>query len=40
MSGWDKDKSGDYVPKPMPKCLWAVLIAAAAGFFLLLVFAS
>ena len=40
MSGWDEDKSGDYVPKPVPKWLWGALIAVAAGFFLLAVFGS
>ena len=33
MSGWDKDKSGDYTPRPPPAWFW--LAAGAAILFVI-----
>ena len=33
--GWDDDKTGDYVPKAMPKAVWLV-IAFIGGIILML----
>lgn len=35
MSGWDKDKSGDYIPRPPPLWFW---LAAGAAAFLFVIF--
>lgn len=29
MSGWDRDESGDYTPKPLPP--WVLCVALAIG---------
>jgi hypothetical protein len=34
MSGWDKDTSGDYTPRPPPRWFW---LAAGAAVFLILI---
>ena len=36
--GWDDDKSGDYVPLPVPKWIWVTAALIAAGFLALVVF--
>lgn len=38
--GWDDDKSGDYVPKPVPLAVWLPATVILVGFFALLLFAS
>lgn len=37
---WDYDKTGDYVPPPLPKWIWITIVVVIAGFFALAVFAS
>lgn len=34
MSGWDKDTSGDYTPRPPPLWFW---LAAGAAVFLIVI---
>jgi hypothetical protein len=36
--GWDDDKSGHYVPPPLPKWIWITAALAFAGFLALVVF--
>ena len=40
MSGWDKDRHGDYVPKPLPGWGRVGLTATLIGFILLIVIAT
>jgi len=36
--GWDDDKSGQYVPPPVPKWIWIAATLLLAGFLALVVF--
>ncbi|WP_335590606.1 hypothetical protein [Hyphomonas oceanitis] len=36
--GWDGDKSGHYVPPPLPKWIWITAALAFFGFLALVVF--
>lgn len=31
MSGWDRDTSGDYMPPPVPRWFWTLLVLVLAG---------
>jgi len=37
--GWDDDKSGHYVPPPLPKWIWVTAGLVFAGFLALVTFA-
>jgi len=38
--GWDDDKSGDYVPPPLPRWIWLSLAVFGAGIVALGIFCA
>lgn len=38
--GWDDDKTGDYVPKPVPRVVWLAVVLVIAAISIIAAVAS